>query len=383
MYMLYSLNQARPVSRHDETPGGGWALTAPQWNDVINYRDSLATTGFGTDSYDSFLNTQAVNCLVTQSPCLSNNLNPSRSGFYNGVIDYGFRFPIIKANPLTSQFLWDYLLMGQAYESLIVRDPTQIFTWMPHTALIAPSYTASTTGFDPTSLTSPDWADYGPAFGCPTTLCSYVRFRLPAEGTPGAPLWTNGDPFRAEDVQFSILYCQLATVGCFNFPSVQNVRSVLLQGTPNSDGSHNIITVELTKQSAWVRNDIGAGYLLVNHRAFGCAPDTGNPADSGVSYNPTTCYATPDSQFVWQTSANHVTLGPWVMSGTVSNTSPNFLYPNNPSTTITPGGTGSCPSTGCPGYYQEARLSGIDPDANRDGKINTVDFSGWSSHQGC
>jgi hypothetical protein len=361
MYPLYSVNGARPVALTDQTAPGPLTTSTPAWRDVVNFKDRVAGTGFGPDSFDSFKNMQYA--------------SSGRSGFSpSAVIDYGFRFPIIKANPITSQFLWDFLLMGLAYESLIVRDTSQLFSaqcqditicsdsnagaWVPEMALNSPSYNAAgpfdpvTTAADP----SKDWSTYTYTDTTGTHTASYIRFRLPIGAN--AIHWTNGDPFIASDVKFSIEYTKL--VQGFNSPSVQDERVVI------ADDAAGLVTVELTHQSAWIRNDIGAGYLLVNHKAFGT-----------TTYDPTLAFSKPDSSFKWATPANHITLGPWVMASISTTGGQHLLLPNSPST---PAGTGSC-VLACPGFNKEARLT-VDPDVNRDGTVNISDFVGLLSRFG-
>jgi ABC-type transport system substrate-binding protein len=361
MYPLYSVAAARPVAIHDQTPGGVFDTATPTWRDIINFKDRTAGTGFGPDSGDTFLNMQ---------------YSGPRSGFSSSaVIDYGFRFPIIKANPITSQFLWDFLLMGLAYDTLLIRDPTQLFSaqcqvvtsctdgnagaWTPRMALNSPSYNPGGP-FDPVgtvSDSSKDWGDYQNG----AALASYIRFRLPT-GT-NAIHWTNGDPLLARDVKFSIEYLKL--VQGFNSPSVQDVKLVL------ADDTNGIVTVELNHQSAWIRDNIGAGYFLINPKAWGCTiPSTG-------SIDPATCFSKPDSQFSWTLASSHITLGPWVLDVISITGGTHLLLPNSPLTT-------PCPTTGvgaCPGFHEEARLA-IDPDVNRDGAVNISDFVGLMSHLG-
>ncbi len=411
MYPLYNLNHARPVSVYDQTPGGpgslgnGWdALPGTFWKSLNNFRDRVGGSGFGPDSYDSFLNMQVGGCLNgVQYPCLS--VDSSRSGTSPSTfIDYAFRFPILKANPVTSTFLWDFLLMGLAYETLVVRDTTTAFAggigvWSPHLALNSPAYSGTSTPgypFDPTLSTSPDWSDYvNPDTGL---LASYVRFHLPPTGQ--AP-WTNGDSLTAEDVQFSIEY-QMVVIGT-SFASVFDVRcgglkpgaastsgppfstthhcnGITLQD-PNPDGTHRTIIVELNHQSAWIRNNIGAGYFLINHKAWGCGAGTGT-GSFAVSYDTTTCFTSPDTQFPWPNSAFHITNGPWVLSSISTTGGTHLALANTPGAPNCFASTTATSPSACPGYWQEARLTTDDPDVNRDGKVNIQDIFGILKHNG-
>jgi peptide/nickel transport system substrate-binding protein len=159
------------------------------WEKVVN------SIGTGPWSYFTFLNTYKTG---------------------DDTIDWGFMNDIEELNPIHSEWVWDWNVMGLIYDSLINVDPYDMTHDLPWLA---------------TSWTLGEWT-----FGGDT--CTYVEFKLredvywqdilpnPTRETPGgAPLLQAGAfnvPFTAADVIFSI-YCVRDIADSWNNALVSDV----------------------------------------------------------------------------------------------------------------------------------------------------------------
>jgi len=156
------------------------------WDGVVNY------AGFGTDNSWSF---QLMNWI--------DGTGTSRNGPANTIV-YGFKSDVSALHVLTSEWLWDWNVLGLIYDSLIARNP---YNLPDEIGTLATSW-SSTNSY-------PGWEG--------KTVCTYTM-RTDA-------LFHDGSPVKPADVAYTILCVKAGGAGnVWNYASTMDVNKVEIQG---------------------------------------------------------------------------------------------------------------------------------------------------------
>jgi len=153
-----------------------------------SYTGVVADVGYGVDNYYSFL-----------------NMRDTEDGA-DTTIDYGFKSDIEGVHVISSEWLWDWNVIGMIYETLMGRQPYDksigsYFYWL------ATNYTIGT------------WTAGDETF-------TMVNFTI-RDGV----VWQDGVPFTAEDVVFSLKFTFHCGKGvAWNFASVQYLNDTWAEG---------------------------------------------------------------------------------------------------------------------------------------------------------
>jgi hypothetical protein len=219
------------------------------WNGVIN------NAAFGLDSYYSFWDmTHGVDT----------------------VIDYGFKSDIEQLNMISSEWLWDHLVLGLIYESMVGTNP---FNQLPEEGWIAESWSVGS--WDATAYAG-------------DTDATYITFNVRNNGTHPTTLWHNSsmaapvypaDYVTVDDCTFSFNY----TYDCG--PGVAWLYTNL--ATMARDKVHKLnetaFEVYFIYKSAWAFNWAG-GVPIIREKLWGLitpGPDarTYDPASQDIDTN--------------------------------------------------------------------------------------------------
>jgi len=217
------------------------------WSGAINYE------GAGLDNGFTYLNA------YNPSPTTPN------------TIRYGMMSNLEHPNIITSEWTWDWALIGLSYDSLIDLDPfnlAQEYGWLaePREAGVDGILGTAddvfetigtwtfTKGFNP---------DTGPIPGTGTTVTFTVRDNAK---------WHDGTPVTPQDVQFSIIFTRDCGPGvAWNYMSVMDVSHV---DTHNEDPSlgANDVKIYFNVVSYWAAHWAGYLPILAKHIWIGSSP---------------------------------------------------------------------------------------------------------------
>lgn len=165
------------------------------------------------------------------------------------VIDWGFKVPELKQlNPIYASWLFDWNVLGQIYESLLVRNASDLGEFLPW---IAESFEVGT-------YTHPTYGE-----------CSRIRFTLRPDVR-----WSDGTPLTVADVFFTFVELkQILEARGFPHPwwwsNVQNILSFSILDPYNFE-------VLLDVKSYWAVGWIGGNIILPKH-IFKPIAVSGNP----------------------------------------------------------------------------------------------------------
>ncbi|MEM2567977.1 MAG: ABC transporter substrate-binding protein, partial [Candidatus Bathyarchaeia archaeon] len=165
------------------------------------------------------------------------------------IIDWGFKVPELKQlNPIYASWLFDWNVLGQIYESLLVRNASDLGEFLPW---IAESFEVGT-------YTHPIYGN-----------CSRIRFTLRPDVR-----WSDGTPLTVADVFFTFVELkQILEARGFPHPwwwsNVQNILSFSILDPYNFE-------VLLDVKSYWAVGWIGGNIILPKH-IFKPIAVSGNP----------------------------------------------------------------------------------------------------------
>jgi hypothetical protein len=207
------------VGGHAEDPSEG-----EYWEDSFQN-----VAGYGIDSFWTLNNMHTVETPSTCPPLDDNN---------NMVIDWGFKVNELKLiNPIYASWLYDWNVLGLLYESLLIRNSSDLGQFLPY---IASNY-------------EPDTYEH-PVNG----TCTKIRFTLRDD-----VLWQDGVPLTVADVHFTFVELKqiLEDRGLPNpwwWSSVQNILSFSIIDPYNFE-------VLLDVKSYWAVGWIGGNIILPKH----------------------------------------------------------------------------------------------------------------------
>jgi ABC-type transport system substrate-binding protein len=159
------------------------------------YSGVVADVGYGVDNYFSFL---------TMVNTTDKTIFGTKEKLYDDVIDYGFKSDIEGVHVISSEWLWDWNVIGLIYESLISRPPYDKAIGSYYGWLAYNNFTVGT------------WGD---GF---TEINFTIRENV---------FWQDGEPFTAEDVVFSLEFTRHCGKGvAWNFAAVQYLNSTWAEG---------------------------------------------------------------------------------------------------------------------------------------------------------
>jgi len=165
-------------------------------------------------------------------------LNVHKKGTdFGGIWKLGFKSDIEKMNPFDSTWYWDWMVLGEVYDTLLSSDPLKPLDLLPWMA---------------TSVSRDTW-EYAPGKTAPV-----LTFKL-ADNIK----WHDGTSFTSEDVKFTVEYLR-DKQSAYWFSYVQKVPKV---ETPDS------LTVKVftNETSPWWEIWIGGLYILPEHVWSGVA----------------------------------------------------------------------------------------------------------------